>query len=378
MFTEQSSFSLTIGGKAFAEWTEIELEDSIDGFSAVCFTAPFDPANKAFRDFFRPFSFARVEVKLDDELQFTGSLVSVEPSANPESSTVKVQAYALPAVLCDCPVPATYDKQETSGLHLLAIASQMCSAFGFSARFADARSAAGGRVGPEFGGANLTNGQVSTALRDLEKTFDKVRIRSDQTVHSFLCGLAQQRGLVMSNDVAGNLIFQKSVSTGNAVVQLQEGQPPLISVSPQFNGQGYCSEVTATVAKKRAKGTARATEQNPFLRNVRRPMHVRCTDSKPADATFLARTHLARMLANSAGWEVELPTIVNDRGELFRPNTTLTLKAPSAMIYGKHELLIRSVTKRSDKDSTTAKLGLVLPGAFSGEMPTVLPWQEAL
>jgi prophage tail gpP-like protein len=81
------------------------------------------------------------------------------------------------------------------------------------------------------------------------------------------------------------------------------------------------------------------------------------------------------MFASMAAYTVEnLPTWRDPRGQLWAPNTTLRLIAPSAMIYTEQEFLIRDVVLRQDDESLTASLGLALPGAFSGETPESLPW----
>jgi prophage tail gpP-like protein len=375
-------FSLSIGGKDFTHWTEVELEDSIDGFSTACFTAPFYAEDRDFREMFRPFSYRTVEVKLDNVVQFTGSMVCVEPALDADSRTVKVQAYSRPAVLVDAMIPPDFHGTQWSGLHLLAIAQRLCAPFVITAKFADERSAAAGNQS-SFAVAAGTDAELKKALADLEKSFAKVKIEPDGKIFDFLCELVKQRGLVISNDAAGNLVFQKSTYTGAAVAALaepSEGEKASVplSVTSHFNPQGYCSHVTTIIAAKRGVKPVRWTAVNPFLRDVLRPTCLRCDDAKPGDAPALAQAHLGRMFGNAASWEVELPTIIDPQGRYYRPNTTLVLKAPSAMIYGRHEFLIRSVTKRQDKDGTTCTLQLVLPGAFSGEVPAALPWNEAL
>ena len=63
-------------------------------------------------------------------------------------------------------------------------------------------------------------------------------------------------------------------------------------------------------------------------------------------------------------------------GNLWAPNTTVTLTAPDAMIYDKYEFIIRSVTFETDRATETATLNLVLTGSFSGEIPDSLPWDN--
>jgi hypothetical protein len=46
------------------------------------------------------------------------------------------------------------------------------------------------------------------------------------------------------------------------------------------------------------------------------------------------------------------------------------------MVYNEYEFLIRDVTFEQTANSEVARLGLVLPGSFTGEAPEALPWDE--
>jgi len=368
---EASAFSIEIDSRKFTNWSEIELEQSIDGFSTVGFTAPFEPDRIDFRETFRPFSFKPVTVAIGGEKQFTGFLLNVEPALGGNSRSVRVQAVAAPQVLADCALPENFTGREYCGLNLLKVAEDLCSPFKIGVKFLDERSAA-------VESFLATAKDHDKVLAALNAKFPKVKIACDIKIHDFLCVLAKQRGVVMTDDRAGNLLFQKSVPTGNSVVLLKEGIAPLISVTPQFNPQEYYSEITAVVPTTKRRKGSRFTLQNPLLKDVLRPMTFRCESTERADAPAAAQAKLGRMFCNVVNWDVDLPVMLDPEGRHYRPNTTLTVKAPSAMIYGRHELLIRSVTKRQDANGTSCKLNVVLPGAFSGEAPVVFPWNEAL
>lgn len=358
------TFTLEIAGKRFWNWTEIELRQSLDCFSSVGFMAPFEPTRREFRDLFRPFSFLPVKTYLGDELVFTGQLTNVEPTMSADGASVRVQCLSLPAVLESCCVPSGYASdqrtkiqvgREYRGVGLHTIATELCKPFGFE----------------------VTGGDDLKVAPALQVTYPKCRLEPDAAIYDFLCALAKQRGLVMTDDALGNLVFQVPTRTGNAIVHLEEGNAPLTGVTSHFEPSECFSEVTCIVPKKRGQKAGRYTQTNKFLRGVLRPHSFKAEDTKIGDAPAAAEARLGRMLANMASWDVELPTFRDPQGRRFRPNATLTLKAPSAMVYGKHELLVRDVTLHQDSQSLTCGLGLVLPGALSGEMPTVLPWDES-
>jgi prophage tail gpP-like protein len=386
---ELSQFSLRIGNDDFEHWSSIEVTHSIDAFSSVGFTAPFEPRRRAFRDAFRPLSYRPVSVLLgsprkgDHQLQLTGRLTNVEPDFGPNGTSVTVQANSLPSAFFDCAAPAKMTNgHEYSGLDLEAIADELAKPFGFNARFADERSTLidtnrDGRLERDRSSDAREQRRIS---EEFSRAFPRVKIESDQKIFDFLLKLAQQRGVLLTDSPTGDLVFQRPAATGRPVVHLEEGQAPLLSIKPTFRPDAYFSEVTAIVSQKRGRKGGRFTLQNPFLTrdSIVRPMSFRACDTDVGAGPQVAADYMSRMFGEVASWEIELPTILDPQNEFFRPNTTLTVKAPSAMIFGTHELLIRQVTKRQTKDSTTCTLTVVLPCAYTGEMPTVLPWNEAL
>jgi prophage tail gpP-like protein len=161
------------------------------------------------------------------------------------------------------------------------------------------------------------------------------------------------------------------------MLRLEEGKQPCPAITPEFNPQDYFSEVTAWTPATRHKKGAKYTEINPLApKTFRRSHSFKPDDTDPGDGPTAAKALLARMLGNMVSWTLTLPGFRDPSGALFAPNTTLTLKAPHAMIFQETELLVRTVTMRQDANASTTSLKLVLPGAFSGELPTRLPWDD--
>lgn len=359
-----------IGGKSFAHWFDLEVKLSVDAFDAVSFSAPFEPDRKDFRELFKPFSFQPVDLKLNGDPLFTGTMIGVEPRVDANSKTVAITCYSLPGVLCDCTAPTGFGHKgrrsragaiplEFTKLTLREIARQLCEPFGIPIEF----------------------------RHDPGAPFEKVAIKIEQKIHEFLVELAKQRGLVMTNNEDGSLLFWQSIKRGAPVAQLVEGIAPVSSVQATFSPQEYYSEATGYAPAKHRKSGGCYTVLNKWLGkgiddgtdpiNNFRPISWKFDDTERQDAPAATKAKIARMFANMASFVIEdIPTWRDPDGRLWDPNTSLTLTAPGAMIYRETELLIREVTLRQNKDKLSASLGLVLPGAFSGEMPETLPWLE--
>jgi prophage tail gpP-like protein len=343
------SVGVQVGTNDFEHWSELELTLSLDTFATLSFKAPFEPENPSFRSVFRPFSFSPLKVFLSGSALFTGTLVGVHPQVSADRREVEITGYALPGALDDCNAPASSLPHEYKKLTLKQIAEALAAPFGVAIQF----------------------------QAGIGKPFTKVKLEAEKTIFAFLVELAQQRGLVLTSTADGVLLCWKSVPTGNPVATLSDTEQPLVKIEGTFNPQEYFSEITGFGRSRRKHRGGFHTEKNPWLRGVLRPHNFKAPDNDPADIEETTKGKLARMFANAASWTVEdLPTWRDPRGDLWQPNTTINVIAPSAMIYRESELLIRTVKLKQNKEHESATLELVLPGAFSGESPGVMPWQD--
>lgn len=338
-------------GKLFAFWGEIEITLSLDAFDSVGFKAPFDHGRAEFRETFRPFKFKPLRVLTNIEPLLVGTLIDVLPDIQPNAKSVDVKGYAKPGVLCDCDssIRAGGHKLEFKNLNLKEIAQSLCRPFGIEV---------------EFRG-------------DPGAPFKKVSIGIDENIHKFLVELTKQRNYVMTNSREGRLLFWKSVTESTPVARFVQGVTPFANITPTFSPQDYYSEMTGFTAARKRKGGSSYTFQNTWLQDVFRPKSCKFDDTEKGDAPEATRAKVGRMFGNMCSYVIDgLPSWRDPEGNLWRPNTTVTARAPDAMIYRETELLIRNVKLNKNAGKEFASLEVVLPGAFSGEIPKFLPWDE--
>ena len=336
---------LSIKGALFRAWTTIVITRSIDSVDTVSMSAPFEPESPAFRSIFKPFSYYPVVCTVGGAPLFLGTVVGVAPVATPEITTVALSAYSRPGVLGDCTASAA-SPLEFNKMGLYSIALQLCAPFGIGV----------------------------ILLNDAGPFFEQVSIPIGAKVLPFLTGLAQQRGLVMSSDALGNLVIQTSISAGLPVAVLTEGQSPLLSVSPSFNPQNFYSIITGVEAVDIGTVGSKTFFKNQLLRGVNRPYTFMVTDSELAGAPKAVQAKLGRMVGNMASFTISLSTWRDALGRLWKPNTTMILTAPGAMVYRPYEFLISRVELRASRDQRTAVITLVFLGSYGGFLPVRLPW----
>lgn len=341
--------SVKIGERQFRYWEQIEIRRSLDNFSTVELSAPFEPAEEDFRELFRPFTYKDIQVYVDDGLLFTGQLIGVEPRATAQSTTVRCSGYALPAVLSDSTPPASEFPIEYGDHTLLQIAIALAQPFGITVVVQE---------GTEMGAQ-----------------FKKLRIKPTDKIGPFLTKMAQARGVIMRDTALGELMFLEAADVGTPVATFREGTQPATSIAATFSPQSYYSEITGLARTKAGRKGSGYTERNTHLPDAVRPLNFTVGDVNAGDLPGATKAKMARMFGNMVSYVVETPTWSDSNNVLWAPNTTVTLFAPGAMVYSEVELLVRDVILRAKGDSVTASLGLVLPGAFTGEQPEVLPWQ---
>jgi len=346
-----NELALRIDGTRFRFWDSISITDSIDAFSVFSFSAPFEFNNTEVRDKIRPFAFQDASVTLGGADLFRGIIIDVIPKVTPDRASLDVSGYALPGILNDCTPPSTLYPVEYDGFGIWEISNV---------------------VGEPFG--------VSVSMQaDPGDPFETIGIEPTQKVLDFLSKMASQRNLIITNNAAGQLVYWQSIQPGNPVARFFDGAtPPLVSITPNFQPQQYFSHITGIAPVDMGDAGLQFTVQNDRLRKRLRPHVFKANDTESAALSETVSTKAGRMFANAVSYTVEMSSWRNeqDSNNLWRPNTTLTLFAPQAMIYDEYEFLIRDVTRRRDGNEERAILNLVLPGVFSGQIPERMPWDS--
>lgn len=349
----ENEVAILIDGERFRFWDSVRITRSIDAMDIIEFSAPFESEAPGFRETFRPFSFKNMVVTVGGDPLFTGTMIAVNPVLENASKTLSIGGYSLPGVLNDCTPPASMfgkqgSKLQTDDQGLREIATTLAAPFGISVEF----------------------------LADQGSTFERVAIEPGKKILPYLTKLAQQRNLIISSSSRGKLIFLQSSDGGQPVAKLQQGSAPVLSVTPFFSPQEYYSHITGIEPVFLGFGGSQFPVKNPHLLGIVRPFTFNIPDTLDADIEQAVEAKVGRMFGNMASYSVSVATWRDPSGNLWEPNTSITLLAPDAMIYTSYEFIIRSIEFSKDSATETATLNLMIPGSFSGKIPEVLPWDE--
>lgn len=340
--------AVLIDGKRFRFWDKIRLTQSMDGMDTIEFGAPFNADIPNFRKIFKPFTYKSNVVTVGGEPFFTGRIINQPPVIENNQIVISVSGYSLPGVFNDCTAPASAFPLEFNNQGLQEIATTLAAPFGIDVIF-DA---------------------------DQGAIFERVALKPTTKILSFLIDLAKQRNLIISSTERGKLLFQQSISIGNPVARLQQGEPPLLSVTPRFSPQEYYSHLTGLESVEIGLSGSQYTVKNERLEGVIRPLIFTVPDAAKADVKAAVQAKMGRMFGNLAAYTIDVATWRDPNGNIWKPNTTIKLTAPDAMIYNEYEFIIRSVNFEKDDTTEIATLDLIIPGSFSGQLPEILPWDE--
>lgn len=340
--SNENEVSILISGKRFRFWTQITIERRMDAVDVVKFTGPFDQDNSELRNSFRPFAYRRVEIYIGDSPLFTGTLIAVDPSVNSKRKTISASCYSLPGVLADCTMPINAGVQFNEA-SLLQVASEIAAPFGLAVE---------------------VNG-------DQGENFFNVGINEYTNVMHFMKQIALERDFVIGSTPRGKMLFERSIDVGQEVAKFEQGSSPLMEISTSFNPQEYYSTITGVQTIFGGIITTPVSIINDRLQAVVRPLNFVVKDG---DVDLAVKSKIGRMFANAVAYTIKVATWRDFSGNLWKPNTFVSVLAPGAMIYNRYKFVIRSVQFFKDSKSEIATLTLIPPGSFSGKQPDTLPW----
>lgn len=339
----ESEVALLIDNVRFRFWDSVRIIRTIDAIDMVEFGAPNDVK---FKDILKPFSYKTVAITINEDVMFTGNMVALSPVLENKRKIVSVSCYSTPGVLNDCTAPASMYPLEFNETKLENIVTKLCEPFGVNV----------------------------IVEADTGAVFDRATIDPGERIYSFITKLAQQRNIIITNDIDGNLLLLRSISAGSPVVEMEQGTSPILSITPHFNEQNYYSHITGIEPVLVGFEGSQFTVKNSRLKGVVRPLTFNAPDTENADLKTAVESKTGRMFGNMVSYNLKVNTWRDPSGKLWEPNTTLKLYAPDVFVYNYYEFIIRSVEFNRDKKTETAVINLVLPGSFSGEIPNNLPW----
>lgn len=344
----EGDVSIVVDGYKFLGFTGYELNLNYDSLDTFSFSAPNDLASKEIAEALVPFAFKDCEVFYNGELKMKGTLLTPDPELSNGTKEITLQGYPLCGILNDCTIPLAQYPAEYSGLTLKEIAEPIGDAFGVKVVFDG-----------DAGGA-----------------FEKVSIEATEKIMEFFVKLSKQRSLLFNNDENGRLRFF-TPKQNNIFMSFEEGFEPLISLKPKFNAQGFYSHIIGFSKSDADHDCEQFVYENKYLINkgIIRCQTVIADDAESGNLESVIKAYAGRMFADCVSYELECENHTNPDGKVFEKGMTVSVKAPGAMIRKETNFIARNIKLKRTTAGKTTSMSLVLPGAYTGEIPEVLPWE---
>lgn len=324
----------------------------------------FNPSNADDRRLFVPGNYNPVTIVHGKETLITGVLLSAGFQDSAVKHLMNIGGYSKAGVLDDCQNSVDNYPLQFNNVSLFEIAQKLCSPFGLNVVVDD-----------------IVKNECSAAYA-VGQTMEP-----DDTIKNFLTKLAVQKNIVLSHDIAGNLLFTRADTTKQPIFNFVNGMP-WVGMSLNFDGQQMHSVIwgigqgnidTANASEASIKNPYVQSHLN-FMETARlntilkpgvsydtgyRPRVSMQTSGGDNDTTLTARQLLSqelktiRLSIEIQGWEL--------KGKLVRPNNIITVTNPDLFLYQKTRWFIESVDFRGDERSETATLNCVLPECYNNE-----------
>lgn len=329
-----------ISGRVFRS-----MDTCADGCSATIIL------NDELKELIVPFGYEEAQVYLGGELVITGLIYRVDVNKTAEEKTVTLSIYSS---ACDIIDSTHYPPYEFNFVTLEEIADEMIGGLGFFYNF------------------------ESDEGREI---FDKVTIDPQQSIFNFLNELANQRGVLITSNEKGEVLFIRANVNSKPVETIIN----TTSISSSYDGRElfaiYRTSATTPYREKVTKKLKRKIRKDYVTQHTVKIAEA--IDPKvPASrqTTFTADNVHFDEIETAANWErskhwsnalnITVPRIGwRPRGsvDLYKENTLVTLKDDDLWLGKGFDFLIKSVEYVLESSGATSTLTLVPPQSFTGE-----------
>lgn len=203
-----------------------------------------------------------------------------------------------------------------------------------------------------------------------DEIFDRVTAKPSDKIFSHLVGLATQRGILMTSNESGDVVFTRAAG-GQPVGTLREPDPIVSDWNALYNGRTrfYAYKANAQSPGDNARTAVAIDAAVPKSRF----MTFQVNDTTGGNIQQAADWRRSKQIANTLKLSLPVTTWFAPNGELWQKNTLVTVIAPVLHVGTGYTFLIRSVEFFYSADGRTAQLHLIPPELYTREL-IIEPW----
>jgi prophage tail gpP-like protein len=356
-----SELTLKIGNYFFNKFNKFELGLNFNSVASVfSFDGFFDINNPDHKKLFKPLTYPSCEVLFDNKKIITGTILNYSSAIAGESSLTGISGYSKTGVLEDCEVSLDSYPLESNNLTLKEIAEKYCKPFGITVKVIDDHEI-------------MTSGEAFLeGFFGVEKKYTSVSAEPNETVKNYLAKLAKERGIILTHDADGNLVFIRKGTQQKSIATYTENKPST-KISLSINGQNIHSRISAQGQVSIGTDVSGMdTIKNLLLpTSVYRPTVKEQETGDNDDTISHAKLIRASELRNIQ-LTIETPEwywFDGKQNHIILPNNIIDVISPSNYLSKKSQWFVESVDLSGDETKSIAIIKAVLPEVYTFEEP---------
>lgn len=292
----------------------------------------------AFDKLIKPSAYTASELYLGPELVATGRLYGTSPYMADDGCHVELECWDLTADLVDSTMSPPYELADST---LEQLAGTIIKPLGY-----------GVKIDCKTGGA-----------------FDLPQIESSEKIGAFFQRLATQHGILVTRDEYGNVVFTRGAS-GAPVAAIEEPSPFPVKWQASFDGRKLYNSysVKGQAGDASPIGSVAKDTAVPAIRQITYTQG----DVDAGNVSTSAKWRRSRAICDACQLPFPVADWYDPKGNLWRPNTIVSVKSPTLFIDKPYNFLIRDVEYAFEDGGRSATLSLALP--LDGETIKA-PWE---
>lgn len=165
--------------------------------------------------------YPRCEIIKDEFPILTGTIIVPQLKVTSKPELITISGYSVPGVLEDVPIPIDLYPLQSDNLNLEEIAEKYTNPFDVNIAF------------------------TQNVEKDMKKKYNKIVADESETIKSFLNKLASQRGIILTHNELGSILFTRvEVDKLIPAEVFIEGDNGINSMTLDINGQSLHSKIT--------------------------------------------------------------------------------------------------------------------------------------
>ena len=268
-------------------------------------------------------------------LLLTGRILAPDLKSSPAPELTQLSGYSKTGVLEDCTVPLELYPLQTDNLSLAQITDKLLAPFDLDYTFS------------------------TFARYEMDLPYKKVTAKPEEKIKQYLNKLASERGLILSNNEKGELLYSKlSAEFIEPVEVFEVGRFGVKTMRLRTNAQAMHSEIT--IMRQASSDNPDAGEfviQNPYVKAYR-PITKISNSGDLFNAERAARYELSNEISN-----IKLSF---DTTKFVKPGSLIKVRNPEIRINKFTDFFVEScVISGSEKDNEKYTLTCVLKDVYT-------------